>query len=144
MDYLWDTSILLNQVRQSPAFFAWDDQLNFFHPENRNFISIVTEGEIHSIAIQRNWKQSKLQELGKYLNALVPLTIAKHSVINAYAEIDAFSQGKLSGKLLPKGMTSCNMGKNDLWIAATAHVISATLVTTDADFDHLAISLFLW
>jgi len=29
------------------------------------------------------------------------------------------------------------MGKNDLWIAATAYVIQATLTTTDKDFDHL-------
>jgi tRNA(fMet)-specific endonuclease VapC len=29
------------------------------------------------------------------------------------------------------------MGKNDLWIAATARAASATLITTDTDFDHL-------
>jgi predicted nucleic acid-binding protein len=29
------------------------------------------------------------------------------------------------------------MGKNDLWIAATATVFQATLLTTDKDFNHL-------
>ena len=29
------------------------------------------------------------------------------------------------------------MGKNDLWIAATASVLDLTLLTTDKDFDHL-------
>jgi tRNA(fMet)-specific endonuclease VapC len=29
------------------------------------------------------------------------------------------------------------MGKNDLWIAASAHVLQATLMTTDKDFTHL-------
>ncbi len=29
------------------------------------------------------------------------------------------------------------MGKNDLWIAATAYVTGASLMTTDGDFDHL-------
>ena len=29
------------------------------------------------------------------------------------------------------------MGKNDIWIAATAHILNLTLVTTDHDFDHL-------
>jgi tRNA(fMet)-specific endonuclease VapC len=29
------------------------------------------------------------------------------------------------------------MGKNDLWIAATAFVANAELVTMDGDFDHL-------
>lgn len=34
------------------------------------------------------------------------------------------------------------MGKNGLWIAATARVTGATLLTTDADFDHLAPRFF--
>jgi predicted nucleic acid-binding protein len=29
------------------------------------------------------------------------------------------------------------MGKNDIWIAATASVFDLKLVTTDKDFDHL-------
>lgn len=29
------------------------------------------------------------------------------------------------------------MGKNDLWIASLAALLSLKLVTTDADFDHL-------
>jgi len=29
------------------------------------------------------------------------------------------------------------MGDNDIWIAATASVLKATLLTTDRDFDHL-------
>ena len=33
------------------------------------------------------------------------------------------------------------MGKNDLWIAATASAATATLLTTDKDFNHLPSSL---
>ncbi len=33
--------------------------------------------------------------------------------------------------------TPGNMGKNDLWIAATASVLNLELLTTDSDFDHL-------
>ena len=29
------------------------------------------------------------------------------------------------------------MGKNDIWIAATAQVTDSILVTADSDFDHL-------
>ena len=54
-----------------------------------------------------------------------------------YAEIDAFSQGRHVERKLPGGMSSRNMGKNDLWIAATASVLNAKLLTTDRDFDHL-------
>ena len=63
--------------------------------------------------------------------------INKDPIIRRYAEIDSFSQGKNSSRPLPAGLTSRNMGKNDLWIAATASVLNASLLTTDRDFDHL-------
>jgi tRNA(fMet)-specific endonuclease VapC len=65
------------------------------------------------------------------------IDINHDAVLQSYAEIDAFSQGKLTSKNLPVGMSARNMGKNDLWIAATASVLNATLLTTDDDFDHL-------
>lgn len=34
------------------------------------------------------------------------------------------------------------MGKNDLWIAATAHVTQSILITTDLDFNHLHKTFF--
>lgn len=55
--------------------------------------------------------------------------------MDKYAEIDAFSQGKLEGQ--KSNFSSRNMGKNDLWIAATASVQNMTLLTTDKDFKHL-------
>jgi predicted nucleic acid-binding protein len=58
-------------------------------------------------------------------------------LIMRYAEIDAYSQGKLIDKPLPKGLSARNMGKNDLWIAATASTLNIPLLTTDNDFDHL-------
>jgi tRNA(fMet)-specific endonuclease VapC len=39
-------------------------------------------------------------------------------------------------------MTARSMGKNDLWIAATASVLKLPLLTTDKDFLHLD-SLYL-
>lgn len=39
------------------------------------------------------------------------------------------------------GMSARNMGKNDLWIAATASALDLTLLTTDRDFDHLHLPL---
>jgi tRNA(fMet)-specific endonuclease VapC len=47
-------------------------------------------------------------------------------ILDAYALIDAFSLSK--GK---------RMDKNDVWIAASAAVTGATLMTTDRDFDLL-------
>ena len=39
--------------------------------------------------------------------------------------------------LLGGWKASYNMGKNDLWIAATAYITNSRLVTADGDFDHL-------
>ena len=66
---------------------------------------------------------------------MVTVGINSQDIIKKYAEIDAFSQGKLINN--PLGMSARNMGKNDLWIAATASVANATLLTTDKDFEHL-------
>ncbi len=57
------------------------------------------------------------------------------SLMDAYTKIDAYSQGNLDGE--PLGMSARNMGKNDLWITASAYVANADLITTDGDFDHL-------
>ena len=58
-----------------------------------------------------------------------------------YAEIDVYSQSKHPTLRLPP--SARKMGKNDLWIAATAAIHNATLLSTDADFEHLD-SLFLY
>ena len=58
------------------------------------------------------------------------VTIGAPELLAAYVEIDTFSNGK-------------SMGKNDLWIAATAHVTGANLVTLDKDFDHLDNQFFI-
>jgi len=52
-----------------------------------------------------------------------------------YAEIDAYSQGKFALKKFH--LSARNMGKNDLWIAATAKVLNLPLITSDNDFNHL-------
>ncbi len=90
------------------------------------FISIVTEGEIRALALQFDWgitKQSRMEDL---LNYFIVIPIPFSRIVDAYAEIDDYS--RRNGFVL---------GKNDIWIAATAHVTQARLLTTDKDFDHL-------
>lgn len=92
-------------------------------------------GELRSFVLQRGWGKSRIAALNEFLQQFVVADINAKDVIERYAEIDAFSQGKLKNHPL---LTSArNMGKNDLWIAATASVANAKLITTDADFDHL-------
>ncbi|WP_353485140.1 hypothetical protein [Haliscomenobacter sp.] len=59
-------------------------------------------------------------------------------ILYRYAQIDAFSQGKLKDQ--PLNNSPRNMGKNDLWIAATASVFNLELMTLDQDFNHLNVA----
>ncbi len=129
---LLDTNILLLLVRnpQNHAILFRN-----YPPTINKTISVVTEGEIQALAIKLSWGANKKIKLESLLDQLLILPIQVESIIQAYGKIDAFSQGKLSNQ--PLSMTARNMGKNDLWIAATAYVTQATLMTTDNDFDHL-------
>lgn len=102
---------------------------------NNAVISVVTVGEIRAIALKNGWGAKRIGKIEDLLIQVVIADINSEDVINRYAEIDAFSQGRLDGKV--SNFTARNMGKNDIWIAATASVLDATLLTTDNDFHHL-------
>jgi tRNA(fMet)-specific endonuclease VapC len=57
--------------------------------------------------------------------------------MDAYADIDTFSQGKHPIYNEKNAFSARNMGKNDLWIAATSFLLDIPLLTTDQDFEHL-------
>ncbi len=119
---LLDTNVVIHYIRR-----------NLFCPPER-FISIVTVGELKAFSIKCNWGSDKQKKLNNYLQDLRILDI-DDKITDIYAEIDAFSQGLLSEKKL--NTSARNMGKNDLWIAATAYYFNIPLQTTDNDFDHL-------
>jgi predicted nucleic acid-binding protein len=89
-------------------------------------------------ALKRNWGAQRVNSIAHELNKFLVIPINSKDILRLYGEIDAFSQGKLKGHPLPTGLSSRNMGKNDLWIAASAAATGATLLTTDKDFNHLA------
>ena len=133
--YFLDTGIVLGYARSAGYAEYVDKKFDIFG--HMPLVSIVSKGELYSLAIQRNWGTSKLKLLDELLRKLPIVDINDEQIIRRYAEIDAYSLGKNSVKPLPKGQTARQMGKNDLWIAATASVVKATLLTTDHDFDHL-------
>ncbi len=115
------------------ATAAWNDlgkqidsQYGLRSSLNYSMISVVTAGEILALARKFNWGQKKLDSLQDMLDELVWIDINRREVVSAYAEIDHFSEAQ-----------GFKMGKNDVWIAATAKASGATLLTTDPDFDHL-------
>jgi len=135
VDYILDTNILLIYLRDKYISRTINEKYQSLIFPNSSVISVVTVGELKSIALQNNWGAGKINQLQQFINHFLIADINVESIVNRYAEIDAFSQGKLKGK--PLGVSSRNMGKNDLWIAATASVLNIPLITIDKDFLHL-------
>lgn len=134
MRYLFDTNIVPAFLRNQSVAHRVKAILNLTD-DNRLFISVVTIGELWSIARQNNWGISKIEKLKAILNEFTITTTNDDNVLQRYADIDAFSQNKLVGR--PLGTTARTMGKNDLWLMAGASILGIPLITTDKDFDHL-------
>jgi tRNA(fMet)-specific endonuclease VapC len=136
MRYVLDTNIILQYLRESALSVYIDKQFNPLNSiVNDAIISVVTIGEIKSIAKINHWGKKKLNKIELLCEELLITDINSEDLLERYAEIDAFSQGKLIDR--PLSISARNMGKNDLWIAATASILDATLLTTDQDFNHL-------
>lgn len=135
MDYILDTNILVIYSRANDIARQIENDLKLLSLENNLTVSAVSVGEIESIAIRNKWGARKIARLERLLDRFLIADINVTEIFKKYAEIDAYSQGKLPDTSV--NFTSRNMGKNDLWIAATAAVLDFVLVTTDNDFDHL-------
>ena len=117
-----DTNLVIGYIRRGEIVPA------------RTVISVIVAGELEAFALKADWGYQKVYVMRSILEKYHPLSITEE-LISAYAFLDAFSQGKL--KEVPPGLSARNMGKNDLWIAATALYFDIELHTSDNDFDHL-------
>jgi tRNA(fMet)-specific endonuclease VapC len=133
MSYLVDTNIVLLAIRHEK--FKTYFMQNFYRRKQPVLLSVVSVGELRAIAMRSGWGKQKYNLLADLLPQLLVVDINAEDIIQRYAEIDNYSQGKLPTH--PSSFSARNMGKNDLWIAATASVLGATLLTTDNDFLHL-------
>ena len=124
--YLLDTNILVHLIRGKGASVGIVAHFGFQTDYSQCLISVVTVGEMYALARKWSWGPKKLVELDRLLARLVWVNINQPDILIAYGELDHASE--MNGK---------RMGKNDLWIAATAQVSGATLLTTDRDFEHL-------
>lgn len=135
MNYLLDTNIIIIYSRESDIANKIEERFQLFDSQNNLAISVVTLGELDSIIKKLNLGERRKKKIEELLNKIAKIGINHLEIIEKYGDIDAYSQGKLKS---PRGGFSArNMGKNDIWIAATASVFDLTLVTTDKDFDHL-------
>lgn len=135
MNDLLDTNILLIYTQSSSLADRLEGDLSLFTFPNNLFTSVVAIGEMESLIMQREYGQQKRTAFRKLLEKVAILDINILEVILRYAEIDAYSQGKHPNRT--SSLSARNMGKNDLWIAATSSYYNLELVTTDKDFDHL-------
>jgi tRNA(fMet)-specific endonuclease VapC len=124
--YLLDSNILVYLIRGKTVGQTIDAHFGLRGSLHRCVISVVTVGEMYSLTRKWAWGSIKTTELQRLLGQLVWVDINHPSILNAYGELDDVSNR--AGR---------PMGKNDVWIAATAKVAGVTLLTTDGDFDHL-------
>ena len=127
-----DTNVLIIYSRSADIARRIERDHQLFDGSNDLAVSVVTIGEINSLIAQYGYGKKSIQNM---LDKVLEIDINIRKILDLYGQIDAYSQGKLKDK---KGnFTSRNMGKNDLWIAATASAFDMVLVTTDQDFVHL-------
>ncbi len=124
--YLLDTNILVHYARRDRTQQQIEAQYRLMMVPDPPLICYVTEAEIRSLARQFGWGPNRISQMEFFLTLLRRVPIENDAIVVAYVEIDFYSLG-----------LGRDMGKNDLWIAAVAHVTGATLLTTDRDFNHL-------
>jgi predicted nucleic acid-binding protein len=119
---IYDTNMLIAHVRRKEL------------PPIKTILSIITIGELEAFALKSDWGIQKVDFMFDMISRYPSVDVTR-GLVRYYAEVDAFSQGKL--KTAPLNSSARNMGKNDIWIAATALYLDMELHTTDNDFDHL-------
>ena len=104
---IYDTNRLIEHIRRNIPL------------PDRLIIPIVIVGKLEAFALKADWGYQKITHMQQILDTY-PIADIDRELTRVYAQIDAYSQGKLKSSPLPSGMSARNMGKNDLWIAATA------------------------
>lgn len=127
---LLDTNVLIIYARDGEPAKSLERLIGLQSRAIEAVASVVTIGEAFAFGKKANWSDARLEKLRELVRTrMVPIDINRPEILAAYAEIDHFCE-KVSKPARP-------IGQNDLWIAATAHVLNCTLITTDKDFDHL-------
>jgi predicted nucleic acid-binding protein len=121
---VFDTNLIIQHIRRGEYL------------PSTAVIPVVVVGELRSFAFKADWGTQKTTFLENLLKRY-PIVEVTMYLTESYALIDAYSQGKLRFQPLSPGLSARNMGKNDLWIAATAIYFEFELHTADHDFDHL-------
>ncbi len=128
--YLLDTSVMLTLVRGGEPAWWLDQEFGLSSASLRPLVSIVTHAELKVLAQRNRWGPAKMKSLANALANVATINIRGGALLDAYISVELASR-----QHRPSART---MSHNDLWIAATAKVARATLLTTDKDFSHLS------
>jgi tRNA(fMet)-specific endonuclease VapC len=140
-----DTCVVMHIMRKNQQGQRALDFINNQPEEPTIILSAVTKAELQSLALQHQWGNTRKSFIDYFIKSamVVDINHTDNQLISAYAEIDTYSKGKGQDPQGNRKPGSANkMGKNDLWIAATALVLDAILLTADGDFDHLVNTFF--
>lgn len=135
MNYVLDTNVILFYLKDNQTKDFIEESFGPFKDGNTAIISIVSVGEIGVLARRNSWGEKRLKIVEKIYDKLVIVDINSQDIIDAYIDVDSFSEGKHPTRTHKN--SSRNMGKNDVWIAATTIVTESQLITSDKDFEHL-------
>lgn len=119
---IYDTNLLIDHIRKDKDV------------PSRLVVPVVVVGELEAFALKSDWGVQKVRRKDRIIHGF-PIADIEVEITSLYAQIDAFSQGKLKDQ--PLATSARNMGKNNIWIAAIALYLEMELHTTDNDFDHL-------
>lgn len=124
--WLLDTGIIVHVMRGSSLGRHLVDDQQLRGRAEAPLISVVSIGELLSLSRQLDWGRKKVEYLREVLSELIVVDINSELVLSTYSEIDFWCH-----------QNGFKLGKNDLWIAATAAVTNSLLLTIDKDFDPL-------
>lgn len=121
-----DTSVVVDVARNNRSGQAILETYSLKNRADRPLISVITTGEMLGIAKLQAWNADKAKVLNELLSEFVKLEITPE-VVEAYADLVALCRTQ-----------NHTMGQqNDMWIAATAKVTGAVLLTGDSGFNWL-------
>ena len=119
--YLLDTNIVLHATRQnSPVSAALDAQFQLSQLPFRPAVCEVSIGEL--LAFARGWGERRRDLLRRTIDELLVIPIGREAIYLRWAEL--YTHARTHG--LP-----IQYDHNDVWIAATAHVVGLRLLSAD-------------
>ncbi len=119
-------------MRSAPYAKTAEEKFNLLSNETISVISVINYAEIYALSERNSWGNAKQESLKKLLCSLPIIYINSVSIAEKFIEITLFCQGR--HPKCPPGFTSKQLDDNDRWIAATASLLNASLITTDKDF----------